>query len=414
MTKSNRKIRCRINYKHTLLELSVNRKDPCEVIRELISNSYDAKASLIEIYPLLQYEGFIFIDNGIGISSEKEVNGVTPIDAFFSIGLSTKTLGESIGYKCQGSKLCFASGKFALITRSKEDNESYWRSVVIDNPRDTLDSEQDNIEIQEDIQPWLTLRKLLPQPDARTVAIIKYLDETYFKSHLKTGTIIIVRKLEVDNFSNYYGTGKKYPYIKSYIRFYTRHGDVRNLDYDRTGFSAKGATNFKNSSPTYNEKCQLFIWNGSEKNSKLEKIPPGYPYIEKPNVIPGMEDHFWKPPAEIKRLNSGRFYYRNSHVFKFHGITYCLVLAIDGNRRALEYYEDLDRQGKKQSGIGFSSQRGTFVCSEGLKICSYNEIFNDSLLQDYRVLSDNKAQTHYALMINGSFLLVTNRNSLSE
>jgi hypothetical protein len=165
MTKKNRKIRCGINYKHTLLELSVNRKDPCEVIRELISNSYDAKASVIEIYPFLQYEGFIFIDNGIGISSEKEVNGVTPIDAFFSIGLSTKTLGESIGYKCQGSKLCFASGKFALITRCKEDTESYWRSVVIDNPRDTLDSEQDNIEIQEDLQPWLTLRKLLPQPD---------------------------------------------------------------------------------------------------------------------------------------------------------------------------------------------------------------------------------------------------------
>ena len=86
MIKNNRKIRCRINYKHTLLELSVNRKDPCEVIRELISNSYDAKASVIEIYPLLKYDGFIFIDNGIGISSEKEVNGVTPIDAFFSIG----------------------------------------------------------------------------------------------------------------------------------------------------------------------------------------------------------------------------------------------------------------------------------------------------------------------------------------
>lgn len=412
--KNNRKIRCRINYKHTLLELSVNRKDPCEVIRELISNSYDAKASVIEIYPLLKYDGFIFIDNGIGISSEKEVNGVTPIDAFFSIGLSTKTLGESIGYKCQGSKLCFASGKFALITRCKEDNESYWRSVVIDNPRDTLDSEQDNIEIQEDIQPWLTLRKLLPQPDARTVAIIQHLDETYFKSNLKTGTIIIVKNLEVDNFSKYYGTDKKYPYIKSYIRFYTRHGDVRILDYERTGFSAKEATIFKTSSPTYNDKCQLFIWNCTEKKSKLENIPPGYPYIEKPNVIPGMEDHFWKLPAEIKRLSSGRFSDRKSHVFKLDGITYCLVLAIDGNRRSLEYYEELDRQGKTQSGIGFSSQRGTFVCSEGLKICSYNEIFNNNLLQNYMVLSDSKAQTHYAFMINGSFQLVTNRNSLSE
>jgi hypothetical protein len=44
-----------------------------------------------------------------------------------------------------------------------------------------------------------------------------------------------------------------------------------------------------------------------------------------------------------------------------------------------------------------------------------NEIFNHSLLQqDYRVLSDSKAMTHYVFMINGSFQLVTDRNSLSE
>jgi len=210
MAENNRIISCRVSYKHILRELSVNRKDPCEVIRELISNSYDALASVIEIYPLLQYDGFIFIDNGTGISSEEEVNGVTPMDAFFSIGLSTKTLGNSIGYKCQGSKLCFASQKFALITRCQEDNESCWRSVIIDNPKDTLDSEQHNITDQDDTKPWLTLRKLLPQPDARTVAIIQHLDETYFKSNLKTGTIIIVIGLEVDNFSSYYGTDKEY------------------------------------------------------------------------------------------------------------------------------------------------------------------------------------------------------------
>ncbi len=415
MNKKNRKIRCRINYKHTLLELSVNRKDPCEVIRELISNSYDAKASVIEIYPLLQYEGFIFIDNGIGISSEKEVNGVTPIDAFFSIGLSTKTPGKSIGYKCQGSKLCFASAKFALITRCKEDNESCWSSVIIDNPRDTLDSEQDNIDIQEDLEPWLTLNSLLPQPDARTVGILDNLDQKYFQSHLATGSLILVKNLEIDNFSSYYGTDKKYPYIKSYIKFYTRHGDVRILDNERTGFRAIDAKTFKTSSSTYNDKCQLFLWNCRE--SQLEEINSGYPYIDKIDkqdfIIPGMEEYSRKSPTEIKRLNSGRFYYRSAQPFKFDGITYCLVLAIDGNRRALEYYEELDRQGKKKSGIGFSSQRGTFICSEGLKICSYNEIFNHSLLQDYMVLSDGKAMTHYVLMINGSFQLVTDRNSLS-
>jgi hypothetical protein len=150
-----------IDYKHVLSELSVNRKDPCEVIRELISNSYDAQASRIEIYPLLQYQGFIFFDNGIGLSETEEVNGITPYRAFFSIGKSTKIQGDFIGYKCQGSKLCFASKKFTLITRcSNEDN---WRSISIDNPKNNL-SPQYNIQSNIDNNPWETIQNLFSIP----------------------------------------------------------------------------------------------------------------------------------------------------------------------------------------------------------------------------------------------------------
>ena len=100
-----------ISYNHILSELSVNSQDPCEVIRELISNSYDAKASQIQIYPLIKENGFIFFDDGIGLNETEETNGITPYRAFFSIGKSTKVQGDYIGYKCQGSKLCFASKK---------------------------------------------------------------------------------------------------------------------------------------------------------------------------------------------------------------------------------------------------------------------------------------------------------------
>ena len=85
-----------ISYTHILSELSVNRKDPCEVIRELISNSYDANASIIEIYPLLSEKGFIFFDNGTGLSEQQEINGITPYVAFFSIGNSMVIYLESI------------------------------------------------------------------------------------------------------------------------------------------------------------------------------------------------------------------------------------------------------------------------------------------------------------------------------
>jgi hypothetical protein len=171
-----------ISYTHILSELSVNRKDPCEVIRELISNSYDAKASRIEIYPLLQsqYEGFIYFDNGTGLSEKEEINGITPYKAFFSIGKSTKIRGQFIGYKCQGSKLCFASNKITLITRCEDDKN--WRSISIDNPKLNLNQEY-NIESKEDLSPWETVKNLFTHADIHTTNILEKLKEDFFKSN---------------------------------------------------------------------------------------------------------------------------------------------------------------------------------------------------------------------------------------
>ncbi len=191
-----------IDYTHVLSELSVNRKDPCEIIRELISNSYDAEASRIDIYPILQISGFIFFDNGTGLSQTNELNGITPYKAFFSIGKSTKTVGNSIGYKCQGSKLCFASRRFTLITRCKD--EEHWRYISIDNPKVNLNPTY-SLQSQTDHQPWQTLRNLFVLPDERTVPILEYLGKDYFLNQFNHGAMIIVQGLEVEDFSYYYG-----------------------------------------------------------------------------------------------------------------------------------------------------------------------------------------------------------------
>jgi hypothetical protein len=100
--------------------------------------------------------------------------------------------------------------------------------------------------------------------------------------------------------------------------------------------------------------------------------------------------------------------------FQFEGITYCLAIAIDGNRRAHEKYQELGRKGDKKSGIRLIDQRGTFIGSEGVKICKYNEIFEHNKLEHYAVLGTSNGESHYIFMINGSFDVVTNRNSLTE
>jgi len=39
------------SFQHTLQEISVNRDSPCELVRELVSNSYDAGAKNILVFP---------------------------------------------------------------------------------------------------------------------------------------------------------------------------------------------------------------------------------------------------------------------------------------------------------------------------------------------------------------------------
>lgn len=411
-----------VSYKHVLAELSVNRKDPCEIIRELISNSYDADAKSIYIYPLLQYKGLIFFDDGIGMSEKEGDQSISSYKAFFSIGRSTKVRGKSIGYKCQGSKLCFAAGKFSLITRC--EGEHYWRFISIDNPKENL--EKFDISSKQDEAPWKRIKELFLRPDERTTLIIDSLNEEFFLRNFSTGSMIIIEKMEVEHFGNFYGADgpnhshsdkyekdhnvkmEDWSYIKNYIKYKTKHGDIKILNYKRTGFPAQYENSVK-SAPGYKEPCELYLWSKGEP----KKIKPGFPYLEEPDE---QAKNQIKSPANVARLTDGHFYYRAAKYFEFEGGKYSVILAVDGNRRARTEYHELDRQGKdgKRSGIKLSEIKGTFICCQGIKICLYDEIFEHSKLDKYAILAEPEAKAHYMLMVDGSFELVTDRNSLSD
>ena len=294
-----------------------------------------------------------------------------------------------------------------MITRC--DDEENWRSISIDNPKDNLSQEYD-IQSQADFRPWQSLKNLFPRPNKQTASIIAHLNEDFFKKSFSKGAIIVVQGLEVERFSDYYNVDedgiREWSYLKHYIRFNTRYGDMRCLRPSETGFSNAKAESFKKFQG-YNDQCQLYLW----QKGKLQKIAAGYPYLNKPDEL---DTVLIKSPTQVSRLNDGRFSARGSMTFQFEGVTYCLTIAIDGNRRAHEQYQELGRKGDKKSGIRLTDQRGAFVCSEGVKICHYNEIFEHSKLTDYAVLGTSNGQCHYIFMINGSFDVVTNRNSLTE
>ncbi|WP_225414141.1 ATP-binding protein [Stigmatella hybrida] len=394
-----------IDFKHVLSELSVNRRYPCEVIRELISNSYDARAQKIEIYPLPQKRGFIFFDDGDGLSEQTAPGRpAPPYVAFFSIGRTTKTKGEGIGYKCQGTKLCFAAGRFAVVTRC--EGEASFRFKLIENPRSTLDSQYD-ISPEYTTTPWQKLAALLEPLDERSKSVVDHLGKAYFKNFVK-GTMVIVLEYDVEDFNSYFtvnGAAPEASYLCNYIRSCTRHGDVRILNQKMTGFSADAQNAFRYS-PGYNDKCRLGVWVGSG----FHQVSAGYFWLNKPDQAALIKD-----PHEIARLRDGTFWDRHAQMIEHAGRKYAFILAIDGNNRALRLYEHLDRRGKTISGIRLTDQRGAFISCNGIKIGTYNELFSHGKMEErYAILATGEAQSHYLFVIDGAFDLVTNRNDLAE
>lgn len=402
------KLTVQIDYSHVLSEISVNRKDPCEVIRELISNSYDADAKNICYFPLLREEGFIFFDDGCGLSLDRDDNDITPYEAFFSIGKSTKLKGsESVGYKCQGSKLCFASSRIVIITRCND--EELWRFKEVSDPRRTIGPGY-NLEADSVSDPSLRLRNAFFNPDQRTRKTINHFNEKFFQTNFSSGTLIIVFGLNVESFEEYYGLDNKgrleYSYLYNYIRFYTKHGDTRIVN-ESQGFKREHSTSLANVSNLKGQ-CKLWLW----YDESLLEVPIGFPYLKKPDKSTLAEI---ASPLKVSRLRAGRFFARHAKVVKVSGNQYSFIAAVDGNKRALEGYDSLDRQRKKISGMKLADQRGVFISAQGVKVCQYNSILEKPQLNnDFGVLTDTKAQSHYIIIIDGPFDLVTSRNSLSN
>jgi hypothetical protein len=388
-------------------EISANRESPCELIRELVSNAYDAHAKNILIFPLLEKKGIIFFDDGVGLSIEKEEYEIAPYDAFFSIGIEMKTRGETIGYKCQGAKLCFDSIRFSLITKCEDENA--WRFITIENPRTTLHDKYD-IEPDTTNDPANTLKSILKSVNKQTRAILNYLDQSFFESQFQQGTMVIIEGFNETQYEKYFSVeSEKKSYLFNYIKFYTIHGDMRLIKKEH-GFQLRDIQDVTDHILTND--CQLKVWmRSTQKNKKLwnlEKIEQGFPYIK----VTGKEKT--KSPFEIGQLRAGRFYERGAMVFEFGGQYYTLILAIDGKRRALTEYDQLGRQGKSTKetcGITLSSQQGVWLSAQGVKICQYDKLFDSPLLEDFSVL--RSGTEHYMFIIDGDFELTTNRNSLT-
>jgi hypothetical protein len=110
-------IRPRVNEAREFLEIAKDFKDPKEIIREALSNSWDAGASkTILKFNLVPLQGtkkkkimVEITDDGEGMSTEQRSSvGSSEVEGFFNLGDSFKPYG-SIGSKGHGTKIYYKS-----------------------------------------------------------------------------------------------------------------------------------------------------------------------------------------------------------------------------------------------------------------------------------------------------------------
>ncbi len=152
-------VRPRVNEAREFLEIAKDFKDPREIIREALSNSWDAGASKVAIkFSLAPIAGTKkkkiiteISDDGSGMDNASRPSvGCSEIEGFFNLGDSGKPFG-SIGSKGHGTKIYYKSNGLRV---------SSWKNGS-------------RIDAETEVPPWETLNKgVVPtyrwdqQPDA--------------------------------------------------------------------------------------------------------------------------------------------------------------------------------------------------------------------------------------------------------
>jgi hypothetical protein len=110
----------KVNEVNEFLEIASDFEDPLEVLRESLSNAYDADATRVDITILNRPDGsdIIIEDDGHGMNERD-------LESFFDLGNSRKT--DSIGYKGHGTKIFYKSDRIEVTT--VRDGTSY-RAVM--------------------------------------------------------------------------------------------------------------------------------------------------------------------------------------------------------------------------------------------------------------------------------------------
>ncbi|NRT88913.1 ATP-binding protein [Clostridium beijerinckii] len=171
-------------------EIANNIVNPLEILREAISNSFDAEALNIYIDIDRNNKGEFLItikDDGKGMD-------INAIHKFFNLGDSNKN-NLGIGEKGLGTKIYYKSDFISVFTKIK--NKKVYKAEMIN--------------------PWQKLNEdTIPQYS---------IEELNEKFEFKSGTIVVIKNYRINNPERYFNCET----IKDYIQWFTAAGSFKNI-----------------------------------------------------------------------------------------------------------------------------------------------------------------------------------------
>jgi Histidine kinase-, DNA gyrase B-, and HSP90-like ATPase len=311
----NYKLTPQVDATQEFIEIANDFSNPLDIVREAISNAYDAKATKMWIaFDVIKEYGESILkitirDNGHGMND-------IGLQAFFDLGNSLRRNDkETIGEKGHGTKVYFNSKKIEV--QSKRDKKQY--DAVMEDP----------------------FRKL----HNREIPIVSVTRTDIDTEEPETS-------IHIYGYNNNRRDKFTHDILKDHIMWFTKHGAFDNIYH-----------------PDKNKDCKLFLKGLGQDN--YEEISFGHYFPdEKKDIKKLFDDHITKAPDHYcKRI------IREGQLKNFPEIKYHAIFSIEGKYIKYAYNPMVRRPGYSAPSGGYTIQEryGLWLCKDFMPIQRKNE-----------------------------------------
>lgn len=298
------------------LEIASDFGDPLEVIREAISNAYDANANLLIIDVTIDntngYDNLIitFIDNGDGMSEDRLVNN------FWNLGDShSKKFEDKIGEKGHGTKIYLRADSIDVKT---SDGNNAFHSIC-ENPFRSLS------------------KGLMHSPKFKKIDAVS----------IERGTRICLEGYSKE-FSRY-----RQDIVKDYIYWFTKHGSVEGQFKD-------DIRNFK-----------INLSALDYKDGEYEELEFGHIFAEENSNINKL---FNTHESNAADFFVKKYIWKDQSLERFPHIKYDVVINVEGDSAKRQYNPMISSRKSKETGkYKVSDRYGLWLCKDHIPIQRVND-----------------------------------------